>query len=370
MSMIIDGMSLGRGKTFPNKQESVSEQDLTAKGIEVNKIKGIQSTVISVPRHISLDMNITPITHIVKGLCSNVFNTVKIISKKYLDTVIANKDDPDYEIKIPYDSFIYPHLEMDMRMIIVVSHVRLNLSDQASFKMKCHIDIYDLNGKDVSFSDVFVYISNNESQLSYDEEYVFLRDEEFTWVDTIESYLEDAYNHPNIEYIYTLLGWSSVYLNRNTPKRKIEIVKDDHKLSLITLNSFYKSQVEILDNLSENKVADMLDCDDYAYGLLGQEGQLLGYFTIGGVEGTEHHQIAKDANEVSISRTMSDVYVHPYCRRLGYGTLMIKGIIDEYYKDNTIYATIHNAGLYGFFEKIGFKELEDGILYYKSNEEE
>ncbi len=132
------------------------------------------------------------------------------------------------------------------------------------------------------------------------------------------------------------------------------------------LDEHDKEQVKVLDKLSEQHVADTLDSEEYAWGIF-REGRLLGYCTIGGVEGTEHQQIAEELDEVPTSRTLSDVYMHPYCRNLGLGTIMISKIIEHVILPqdiSNVFCTIHHDRLYNFYERLGFKEMEDGILYH------
>lgn len=135
-----------------------------------------------------------------------------------------------------------------------------------------------------------------------------------------------------------------------------------------TLTSSDEEQVKVLDMLSGNTVCDMLDEDGgYAWGIF-RNGRLLGYCTIGGVEGTEYQKIVDEADEISVSKTtaktVSNAYIHPYCRRFGFGSQMIKEAMnDEMYNNiNAFFCTIHNYNLYEFYSKLGFHELEDGIL--------
>lgn len=131
-----------------------------------------------------------------------------------------------------------------------------------------------------------------------------------------------------------------------------------------------KKQVLFLDNLSGNNVSDTLDSENYAWGLFGKisgEDKLIGYCTIGGVEGTEHQQIAEELDEVPTSRTLSDVFVRPSLRNLGLGSAMISNLIKYHILPQDIsyvFCTIHHDHLYNFYERLGFKEMEDGILYH------
>ena len=132
-----------------------------------------------------------------------------------------------------------------------------------------------------------------------------------------------------------------------------------------------KAQVEFLDKMSENSVADMLDSENYAWGIF-REGRLLGYCTIGGVEGTEHYNIAKEYDEVPTSRTLSDVYMHPYCRGLKLGSILISTLFTHIILPDDVskvFCTIQNERQYNFYERLGFKELDDGILYHPCKEE-
>lgn len=138
-----------------------------------------------------------------------------------------------------------------------------------------------------------------------------------------------------------------------------------------SLDETDRAQVEFLDAMSENNVADMLDSDGYGWGIF-REDRLLGYCTIGGVEGTEHQKIAEELDEVSTSRTLSDVYIHPYCRGLGLGSILISNLFQHVILPDNIskvFCTIFNERQYNFYERLGFRELDGGILYHSCKEE-
>ena len=143
---------------------------------------------------------------------------------------------------------------------------------------------------------------------------------------------------------------------KRTISKEIEVV-------VRTLSETDSAQVQVLDLLSNNNVSASLDIDWYAWGLF-QNNKLLAYCTIGGIDGTEHESIAKEMG-ANPACTLSDVYVHPYCRRMGFGSELIKVAIEYMASNSTIFCTIFNASLYEFYESIGFEELEDGILCYK-----
>ncbi len=137
-----------------------------------------------------------------------------------------------------------------------------------------------------------------------------------------------------------------------------------------SLNEDYKAEVEILDVISENDVASMLDCENYVYGIL-KNGTLIGYCTLGGADVIENDIRCQD---LSNDLLLSDVFICPSFRGNGYGTKLVSEAIrmkesEDILKDQAVFAQLLDDDLFQFYFRIGFnwwggsQEEANGMIY-------
>lgn len=113
-------------------------------------------------------------------------------------------------------------------------------------------------------------------------------------------------------------------------------------------------QVGVLDEMSGNKLCDGLDSEDYVWGVFYGD-KLAGYCSLGGAEDYEGFRGWNDDALV-----LCDVYVSEKHRGKGMASEMIEAVISE----NTahgekIFVTILDENLAEFYEKFGFKRIDE-----------
>lgn len=124
-----------------------------------------------------------------------------------------------------------------------------------------------------------------------------------------------------------------------------------------------EESVKIMDYDSGFSVADMLDAENYAYGIFDEDGFLDGYCTLGDVDGCMPEFVTKDKlYDPEDSLLLSDVYVDPHLRKHGYATKLIREAIKQKFASKqmkpSVYLTIINDDVEKLYEKIGFKFIE------------
>lgn len=143
------------------------------------------------------------------------------------------------------------------------------------------------------------------------------------------------------------------------------------RIEVRPLNEDYRKEVEILDVISENNVASMLDCENYVYGIL-KNGTLIGYCTIGGADVIEDDIRFQDSSNDLL---LSDVFISPSFRGNGYGTeLVSKAIrmkeVEDILKEQVVFAQLLDDDLFQFYFRIGFnwwggsQEEANGIIFW------
>lgn len=117
-------------------------------------------------------------------------------------------------------------------------------------------------------------------------------------------------------------------------------------------------QVEVLDELSGNSVSDMVDSPDYAWGLF-VDSELVGYCTVGGADDLDmDYDEFKEWTDDSL--LLSDVYVKEEHRGHGYGLRLVDEALSLYNNmGSSVFLTILDDRLSHFYEKLGFRTLDD-----------
>lgn len=129
-------------------------------------------------------------------------------------------------------------------------------------------------------------------------------------------------------------------------------------------------QIRLLDERSGDDVSQwFIDEDDYdedyAYGLFTDNGQLVGYCTLGDADDCasmiENHPLHDD-----YSLLLSDVYVKPDYRRQNLGLYMVSSAIKQKLAKNSqisIFLTLLYDELGRFYEKLGFEWCDETYEY-------
>lgn len=131
------------------------------------------------------------------------------------------------------------------------------------------------------------------------------------------------------------------------------------------LNEEDREQVELLDVESGNDVAWGLDSEDYAWGVfLGQE--LVGYCTLGGADVDTVYESFKEWTCDSLC--LCDVFVKKEYRGHGLALRLVGDVLDKgnQAKEN-VFLTVLDDDLCSFYEKLGFRLLENGTMVRDAN---
>ena len=139
------------------------------------------------------------------------------------------------------------------------------------------------------------------------------------------------------------------------------------ELRVASLSEKDLAQVQLLDELSGNDVAFMLDGEDYAWGVfLGDE--LVGYCTIGGADDPDmDYDNYEEWTDSSLC--LSDVFVKEEYRGRGAALTMINEALQQANPDNdSVFITLLNDGLEHLYEQAGFRHIDDGTMV-KAGEE-
>ena len=118
-------------------------------------------------------------------------------------------------------------------------------------------------------------------------------------------------------------------------------------------------EVSFLDDLSDNGVASMVDCEDYAWGIF-VNNVLVGYCTIGGADVGDYEEEAEWAYD---SLLLSDVFIHPEHRGKGFAKLLVNEALKQANPDNeSVFLKVLDDRLAYLYESLGFKYLHDGTM--------
>lgn len=118
-------------------------------------------------------------------------------------------------------------------------------------------------------------------------------------------------------------------------------------------------EVSFLDDLSDNGVASMVDCEDYAWGIFVDK-ELIGYCTIGGADVGDYE---KEDEWTYDSLLLSDVFICPEYRGNGYAKLLINEALKQANPDNEpVFLKVLDDRLASLYESLGFKYLHDGTM--------
>ena len=130
-----------------------------------------------------------------------------------------------------------------------------------------------------------------------------------------------------------------------------------HRLTVRVLHESDYLQVAHLDSLSGSELAEMLDTE-MVYGIFYRK-RLVGYCSIGGADDPSmgYYQFPEWTMD---SVVICDVFVLPEFRHCKFATLMLERILRK--QTNPIFLTILDAKLQPFYEKFGFKMLDNGTM--------
>lgn len=123
-------------------------------------------------------------------------------------------------------------------------------------------------------------------------------------------------------------------------------------------------QVEVLDEMSYNNVAESLDADEYAWGLfLGEE--LIGYCTLGGADDPQMgYEVFPEWTSESLC--LSDVFIKPSYRGEGLAQKLVNEVLETANPEKqSVFLTLLDNNLSALYEKAGFYLLKEGVMVRK-----
>lgn len=135
-------------------------------------------------------------------------------------------------------------------------------------------------------------------------------------------------------------------------------------IKIRSLNEDDIEQIKTMDELSGNDVANMVDCEEYAWGLFERE-KLVAYCTIGGTDDPDmgYDEYSEWTDE---SMLLSDVFVREECRGQGYALKMLNKVLKEANPENEpVFLTLIDDKLSYLYEKLGFRLIDDGTMIKK-----
>lgn len=132
--------------------------------------------------------------------------------------------------------------------------------------------------------------------------------------------------------------------------------------------------VRELEQKSDFIISDMIDSDNYGYGIFNNK-KLIGFCSIGGADvlSDEMDEIGYRNYDIANDLLLSDVFIDPAYQNKGYGTMLIKNAIRLKQKSEkkitNIFITILSDDIAAFYEKLGFEWIDQnaGILVKKAN---
>lgn len=145
------------------------------------------------------------------------------------------------------------------------------------------------------------------------------------------------------------------------------------KLCVKALTEDNYQEVLALDELSGNAVADMVDSEEYAWGLFKND-ELIGYCTIGGAEELGEDKEFNYPGYSYNSLLLSDVFIKSEQRGQGYATLLVDEAIKlrTETKKELVFLTLLDDNLSHLYQKCGFEIVQPGLMvrdeYFKAFE--
>ncbi len=140
------------------------------------------------------------------------------------------------------------------------------------------------------------------------------------------------------------------------------------RLVVRSLNEEDFDIVKALDERSGNSLADMMDCDDYGFGLF-KDDVLIGYCSVGGADVYED-DIENYPGYTDDSLLLGDVFVVPEEAGKGFGSILVDEAIKLATENNKelVFCPLLDNNLVNFYEKLGFKVI-DGEGYFMVRDE-
>lgn len=170
------------------------------------------------------------------------------------------------------------------------------------------------------------------------------------------------------EHYNTMLSSDIEYLLKDAPYEEViaqcETERGKSEFTNITIRSLNEgdyAEVEALDELSGNGVADMVDCEEYAWGVFVEE-ELVGYCTIGGADepAMGYDEYPQWTNE---SLLLSDVFIKEEYRGHGLALRLINEALEKGNPENeSVFITLLDDNLCSLYKRVGFRFIEEGNM--------
>ena len=131
------------------------------------------------------------------------------------------------------------------------------------------------------------------------------------------------------------------------------MIKPNIQIRALTEND--TPMVTELDDLAIQNVANMLDCENYAYGLFF-EHQLVAYCTIGGADCCETSMIVNHPAYQDDSLLLSDVFTIPEYRNKQFASRLIHHVLQLHAPEGnpTVFIQLLDDNLAKFYQCFGF----------------
>ena len=175
------------------------------------------------------------------------------------------------------------------------------------------------------------------------------------------------------EHYDTLLSSDIEYLLSDEPyedlicRCNVEFKKDMSGVVLRPLTEDDEIQVEVLDEVTGNGVAEMLDAEDYAWGLFYGE-ELVGYCTLGGADDPTMGY-DKYPEWTGDSLCLSDVFVKEDYRGQGLALKMINEVLEKANLEKaSVFITVIDDRLSYLYEKLGFEMIDEGTMVKRAGD--
>lgn len=124
-----------------------------------------------------------------------------------------------------------------------------------------------------------------------------------------------------------------------------------------------RASVLKMDCLSGSHLDEFLeDNTDYAWGIF-VDGEMVGYCSLGLADDVEPLIEEHPGYKLGGSMILSDVYISPFYREHGYGTMLIRGAMANRWeldgKINSVYLQAMDPKVMNFYKKSGFKQIQE-----------
>lgn len=154
--------------------------------------------------------------------------------------------------------------------------------------------------------------------------------------------------------------WDVIQFDKKCPfydeKGRVNIV-------VRALSESDRASVLKMDCLSGSHLDEFLgDNTDYAWGIF-VDGEMAGYCSLGLADDVEPLIEDHPGYKLGGSMILSDVYISPFYREQGYGTMLIRGAMANRWeldgKKNSVYLQAMDPKVMNFYKKSGFKQIQE-----------